>query len=108
MKLGLILPSAAACLLIAGCATNREDGTAERAGKGAAVGAAVGAAAGAIIGGVSPVQGAVAGAVVGGAAKAASRKDRRYFRDENGECYYLTKGGGRVYDPAGCATVIER
>ena len=107
MKLGLILPSAAACLLVAGCATNREDGTAERAGKGAAVGAAVGAAAGALIG-VGPVQGAVAGAVVGGVAKAASRKNRRYFRDENGECYYLTKGGGRVYDPAGCATVIER
>ena len=107
MKLGLILPSAAACLLVAGCATNREDGTAERAGKGAAVGAAVGAAAGALIG-VGPVQGAVAGAVVGGVAKAAARKNRRYFRDENGECYYLTKGGGRVYDPAGCATVIER
>lgn len=107
MKLGFILPSAAACLLVAGCATNREDGTAERAGKGAAVGAAVGAAAGALIG-VGPVQGAVAGAVVGGVAKAAARKNRRYFRDENGECYYLTKGGGRVYDPAGCATVIER
>jgi hypothetical protein len=61
-----------------------------------------------VLGGVSPVQGAVAGAVAGGVAGVITKKDRRYFRDENGQCYYVTSTGGRVYDPRGCVDVIER
>jgi hypothetical protein len=61
-----------------------------------------------VLGGVSPVQGALAGAVAGGVAGALAKKDRRHFRDENGQCYYVTSAGGRVYDPRGCGDVVER
>jgi hypothetical protein len=108
MKIIHNLSVVSAAVLLAGCSTFDEGGNTGRVATGAGVGAALGAAAGAVLGGVSPMQGAVAGAVAGGVAGALAKKDRRYFRDENGQCYYLTSAGGRVYDVRGCVDVVER
>jgi uncharacterized protein YcfJ len=72
----------------------------ERAGTGAAIGAAAGAGVGAVVDGVSPVEGAVAGAVVGGVVGAVTDNngDRRWYRDDRNNCYYLDRDGRRVYD----------
>lgn len=67
---------------------------------GAAIGAGVGAAAGSVVDGVSTGEGAVAGAVVGGlvGAATANNNDRRWYRDNRGDCYYVDSSGERFYD----------
>lgn len=65
----------------------------------------LGAAAGALGGraiGVSPVEGAAAGMIAGGAVGAATTphapKQRRYYRDTRGYCYYIDARGQPRYD----------
>lgn len=71
----------------------------ERAVVGAAAGAAVGAAVGATVGGVSTGEGAAVGAVAGAIIGAAtSNNDRRWYRNNRGECYYVNDRGDRIYD----------
>ena len=94
-KIGMM---ALAATTLGACANQQENGTLRSAGQGAAIGALGGAAVGAVVGGVSPVEGAVAGAVVGGAVGALTAKNRRWIRDDQGYCYYLTDKGDRVYD----------
>src|SRR5690554_1850643 len=90
-------------LALAACSTTdrygyeRDNRGLERAATGAAIGGAVGAGVGAVVDGVSPVEGAVAGAVVGGVAGAVTGNDRRWYRDNRGDCYYVDDGR-RVYD----------
>jgi hypothetical protein len=82
----LLLVSVAAIGLSA-CTTN--DPTLRGAGRGAAIGAAGGAVVGAVVDGVSVGEGAAAGAVAGGVIGAATADGRRYYRDGNGDCYYI-------------------
>ncbi len=63
--------------------------------RGAAIGAAGGAALGAVVGGVGVGEGAAIGAATGGAIGALTAKNRRYYRDRRGDCYY--KDDGRRY-----------
>ncbi|MGE3746678.1 MAG: YMGG-like glycine zipper-containing protein [Sphingomonadaceae bacterium] len=67
--------------------------------KGAAIGGAGGAVAGAIIPGLGVGQGALiggaGGAVVGALDK--DKKHRRWYRDRDGNRYYVNKRGHRVY-----------
>lgn len=93
----------AAGLSLSACATNddfgsRNDEQVERAVAGAAIGAAAGAGVGAVVGGVSPVEGAAVGAVVGATAGAVTAKDRDWYRDSRGYCYYVNDRGERIYD----------
>ena len=90
-KIGMM---ALAATTLGACANQQENGTLRSAGQGAAIGALGGAAVGAVVGGVSPVEGAVAGAVIG----AVTAKNRRWIRDDQGYCYYLSDKGDRVYD----------
>ena len=98
----LLAPLFACAVAVGGCATNdpyaERDRSLERAATGAAIGGAAGAAAGAVVDGVSPVEGAIGGAVVGGAVGAATADNRRWYRDNRGYCYYVTRRGERVYD----------
>ena len=71
--------------------------TGSRAATGAVIGGAAGAVAGAIIPGVSPIEGAVAGAILGGVAGAVIR-NRQYYRDNRGYCYYVDSNGNPIYD----------
>jgi hypothetical protein len=114
MRTNLLIGLAAASLSLGACASDRyygyddpyygdrygDGGSAgERAVAGAAIGGAVGAGVGAVVGGVSPVEGAVAGALIGGVAGAATAdKDRRWYRDTRGYCFYVNQYGDRVYD----------
>ena len=63
--------------------------------KGTAIGAGGGALVGAVVPGVSTGDGALIGAA-GGAAYTALSKNRKYYRDNNGNRYYI-KHGRRVY-----------
>ena len=91
--------------LLAACATtdsygNRDVGA--RTGIGIAVGGALGALAGHAIG-LDPVAGVAAGMVVGGATGYAIGggqvdKDRPYYRDTQGYCYYVDAAGVPHYD----------
>lgn len=89
--------------LLAGCATDpyghSDVGT--RTGIGAAVGGAVGALAGQAVG-LDPVAGAAAGMVVGGAAgyaaKGTAHRNKKYYRDTRGYCYYVDAAGVSHYD----------
>ena len=120
MRIAATLLATVAALSLGACATSdpygydrygdRNPGQLERAATGAAVGAAAGAAVGAVVGGVSPVEGAAAGAAVGGVIGAVRGGDRNreYYRDERGYCYYLSRSGRRVYDDRGCGVVYER
>ena len=118
MRTAATLLASIAALSLGACATSdpygydrygdRDSGQLGRAATGAAVGAAAGAAVGAVVGGVSPVEGAAAGAVAGGVIGAVSGRDRQYYRDERGYCYYVTSSGRRVYDDRGCGAVYER
>ena len=90
--------------LLAACATtdaygNRDVGA--RTGIGIALGGALGALAGHAAG-LDPVAGAAAGMVVGGAAGYALPggevdKDRQYYRDTQGYCYYVDAAGMSHY-----------
>jgi phage tail tape-measure protein len=92
----------AASLPLAACASDdygyRSNAGVERAATGAAIGAAAGAAVGAAVEGVRPVEGAVVGAIAGGAIAAATDRNRRWYRDDRGDCYYIDKWGVRRYD----------
>jgi uncharacterized protein YcfJ len=86
------------------CATNdgygyddRNASQRERAVVGAAVGAAAGAALGSVVGGVSGAEGAAVGAVAGGII-GATTSDRRWHRDNRGDCFYVNDRGERFYD----------
>lgn len=70
----------------------------ERAAGGAAIGAGTGAVVGAVVDGVSPIEGAAAGAVVGAVVGAVTDKNRRWYRDNYGRCYYVDSRGNRIYD----------
>jgi phage tail tape-measure protein len=92
-------------LAMTACASNDRYGYSdnnrlERAGTGAAIGAAAGAGVGAVVDGVDPIEGAVAGAVAGGVIGAVTGNsgDRRWRRDDRGNCYYEDRDGRRVYD----------
>ncbi|MEQ7872732.1 hypothetical protein ABDK56_01825 [Sphingomonas sp. ASV193] len=76
---------------------NQPNGTTQNVVGGAALGAAAGAVAGAVIPGVSVGQGAVAGAILGGVAGAVI-KNRQYYRDTRGYCYYVDQYGNPIYD----------
>lgn len=76
-----------AAIGLSACATS--DPTLRGAGRGAVIGAAGGAVLGAVVDGVSVGEGAAAGAVAGGVVGAATADGRRYYRDENGDCYTI-------------------
>lgn len=99
-KAGMMGLALAASMALGACASDgyRNDRQLNRAATGAAIGAAAGAGVGAVVEGVSPVEGAVAGAVAGGVIGAVTNKDRRWYRDERGYCYYLNSRNERVYD----------
>jgi uncharacterized protein YcfJ len=71
-----------------------------RTAVGAGVGAAIGAAAGTAVG-ADPITGAAAGMVAGGAIGALVKgpviKDRQYYRDSRGYCYYVDAKGNPKY-----------
>jgi uncharacterized protein YcfJ len=103
MKTRLIALMVAGGLSLGACATHDRYGyndnrQLERAATGAAIGGAVGAGVGAVVDGVSPVEGAVAGAVAGGVIGAVTGDDRRWIRDNRGNCYYVNDRRQRVYD----------
>ena len=121
MRIKMLGIMAAAGLTLGGCATNRygydgygyrnNDRQIGRAAAGAAIGAAAGAGLGAVVDGVSPTQGAIVGAIAGGAIGAAtsdnnryddryqrSYRDRYWYRDDRGYCYYVNERGERIYD----------
>lgn len=120
MRMKMIGLLVAAGVSVGGCATNRygyndryygdNDRQLGRAAGGAAIGAAAGAGLGAIVDGVSPVQGAIVGAIAGGAIGAATSdqdrdqrryRDRYWYQDERGYCYYVDQYGRRIYDRSG-------
>ena len=120
MRMKLMGVVIAAGLSLGGCATNRygyddgyyrnNDRQLGRAAAGAAVGAAAGAGLGAVVDGVSPGQGAIVGAIAGGTIGAATSqpdrdrgryRDRYWYQDERGYCYYLDRDGRRIYDRSG-------
>ena len=88
---------AASCLC--GCATTPQGELA-----GAGVGAALGGAAGVALGGGAAgalqgaIVGAVAGAAVTGLVKGPIIKQRQYYRDTQGFCYWVDKKGTAQYD----------
>ena len=122
MRMKLMGVMIAAGLSLGGCATSRygyddgyyrnNDGQLGRAAAGAAIGAAAGAGLGAVVGGVSPTEGAVVGAIAGGAIGAATNnnnnryddryqrnyRDRYWYRDDRGYCFYVNSRGERIYD----------
>ena len=67
-----------------------------RTGVGAGAGAAIGAVAGTAVG-ADPITGAAAGMVVGGAIGALVKgpiiKNRQYYKDTRGYCYYVDARG---------------
>lgn len=97
----LFAPIAATGLALGGCATDPygydDNRQLRRAATGAAIGAAAGAAGAAIID-ESPVAGAAIGAVAGGAIGAATYDEGRWYRDDRGYCFYVTRDGRRIYD----------
>lgn len=100
-KAGMMGLALAASMALGACASDgyrNNDRQLNRAATGAAIGAAAGAGVGAVVEGVSPVEGAVAGAVAGGVIGAVTSKDRRWYRDERGYCYYLNDRNERIYD----------
>jgi osmotically inducible lipoprotein OsmB len=87
----LTLTALVSGLALTGCTTT--DPTVRDAGRGAAIGAAGGAIIGAVVDGVSVGEGAAAGAVAGGVAGAVtSDGNRRYRRDDRGDCFYVRDG----------------
>lgn len=97
MKHRILTIGLMATLPLAGCA----GGAGTRTAGGAAVGAGVGALAGSALG-VGVLEGGVIGAVAGGAIGALVKgpiiKNRQYYRDTRGYCYYVDKNGQPVYD----------
>ena len=90
--------------LLSSCTTDPYTGRADL-GSHMTAGILLGAAAGALGGraiGVSPVEGAAAGMIAGGAMGAATTphapKQRRYYRDTRGYCYYIDAKGQPRYD----------
>lgn len=105
MRGSMMLAAALAAASLGGCATNdrygyeRNNTQLERAAAGAAIGGAAGAAVGAAVDGVGVGEGAAVGAVAGGVIGAATAdRDRRWYRDSRGYCYYVDRRGDRVYD----------
>mgnify|MGYP001089051652 CR=1 FL=1 len=92
-KSRLALCAIPAMLALSACQTS--DPTTRGLARGAAIGAAGGAALGAVVGGVGVGEGAAIGAAAGAAIGAATAKDRRYYRDGRGDCYY--RDGDRRY-----------
>ena len=93
MKRMTLIAAAAAVTL--GGATPIYAQSANQVLKGTAIGAGGGALLGAVVPGVSVGNGALIGAA-GGAAYTALSKNRKYYRDRNGNRYYV-KHGRRVY-----------
>ena len=93
----------AATPLLAACATDPYGSSSvnNRTMGGVLVGGALGALAGHAVG-LDPVSGAAAGMVVGGAAGYAIKgpiiRDRQYYRDTHGYCYYVDQAGISHYD----------
>ena len=92
MRTPLVIFTLALAVTVAGCNS--------RVGRGAAIGGAGGAVVGAIVPGISTVEGAAIGAA-GGAIVGAIGKDdqgREWYRDRNGNRYWVDKKGRRHYD----------
>jgi hypothetical protein len=97
VMIGLVLASS---MSLGACANDRysqNQRQLERAGAGAAIGAAAGAGVGAVVDGVSVAEGAAAGAAVGAVVGAVTAGNQRWYRDNNGRCYYVDRYGNRVY-----------
>lgn len=90
----MALISAAAAMALGAAAPTYAQNT-KQVLRGTAIGAGGGAVAGAVIPGLSVGEGALVGAA-GGAAITALTKNRKYYRDANGNRYYI-KHGQRVY-----------
>jgi len=97
----LIAMLGAAGLSLGACATDRygynDNDRLERAAAGAAIGAAAGAGVGAVTD-LEIEEGAAIGAVAGGVIGAATARDRDWYRDGRGYCYYVDRYNRRVYD----------
>lgn len=85
--------SAVAAMLLAAPA---QAGDLKDIGKGAVIGGAGGAVVGAVVPGISTGEGALIGAA-GGAVIGGVSKNRKYYRDRNGNKYYVGKDGRRHY-----------
>ena len=98
-----ILLSLAAVPLLGACATDPYGGNSvdRRTMGGVLVGGALGALTGHAIG-LDPISGAAAGMVVGGAAGYAIKgpviRNRQYYKDTNGYCYFVDEAGISHYD----------
>ena len=95
----------AASPLLAACATDPYSGypIESRVTTGVLLGGALGALAGHAAG-TNAVTGAavgmVAGGAVGAAVKGPTHRERQYYRDSRGYCYYVDPNGRPVYAPA--------
>ena len=97
----ILLPLVAVPLLSA-CATDPYgNNVSRRTMGGVLVGGALGALAGHSVG-LDPISGAAAGMVVGGAAGYAIKgpvlRNRQYYKDTNGYCYFVDQAGISHYD----------
>lgn len=99
-KSSLLLWSMPLALALSGCTST--DPTARGAARGAAIGAAGGAAVGALANGVGVAEGAAIGAAAGAVIGATTAKDRRYYRDGRGDCYYTEDGRRNYVDRSRC------
>lgn len=92
MRTPLVIFTLALAVTVTGCNS--------RVGRGAAIGGAGGAVVGAVVPGISTAEGAAIGAA-GGAIVGALGKDkqgREWYRDQNGNRYWVDKKGRRHYD----------
>ena len=96
-KAGMMGMLLVASVSLAGCESYGSNADARAVGRGAAIGAAGGAVVGAVVDGISPVEGAAAGAVTGAVVGAVTDQNRRWNRDNRGDCYYV-RDGRRIYD----------
>lgn len=99
-KSTLALCTIPAMLALAACQSTNP--TTRGAARGAAIGAAGGAALGAVVDGVGVGEGAAIGAAAGAVIGAATAKDRRYYRDARGDCYYRDNGRRTYVDRGRC------
>ena len=95
-KSRILLCTLPAMLALSACQSSNP--TERGLARGAAIGAAGGAALGAVVGGV----GAAIGAAAGGAIGALTAKNRRYYRDRRGDCYYNDNGRRYYVDRNRC------
>ena len=96
LHLTVLTVASASMILMSGCASTGTSQTTD----GALIGAGAGALLGQAIGGNTGST--LAGAAIGGLAGAAignneEKKNRRYYRDERGQTYYIGNDGRRYY-----------